>query len=177
MPNYSKAIVYKLCCKDVQITDIYIGSTCNFSKRKNAHKTDCNNEKSEKYNLKLYQFIRQNGGFGNWSIIQIEAYECNNKRELEQYERYHIEKLKPALNHQIPTRTDKEYRDQNKEQKKEYYEQNKEIIAEKRKDYYEENKDKIKEKIKEKIVCDCGSEVTIGNLSRHQRSKKHLSSV
>ena len=27
--DYSKSVIYKLCCKDPTITDIYIGSTTN----------------------------------------------------------------------------------------------------------------------------------------------------
>ena len=169
MPDYSKAIVYKLCCKDIQITDIYIGSTCNFSRRKCAHKHDCNNEKYQTFNLKVYQFIRQNGGFENWDMIQIEAYpECTTKRELEQYERFHIEQLRPLLNCNIPTRTVQErciinkeiiaekqkgYYKQNKknliEYQKEYREQNKEILVEKSKKYREQNKEIISKKNKE----------------------------
>ena len=41
--DYSKTIIYKLCCKDINITDIYVGHTTNFIKRKNEHKSDCNN--------------------------------------------------------------------------------------------------------------------------------------
>ena len=189
MPDYSKAIVYKLCCKDIQITDIYIGSTCNFSRRKCAHKHDCNNEKYQTFNLKVYQFIRQNGGFENWDMIQIEAYpECTTKRELEQYERFHIEQLRPLLNCNIPTRTVQErciinkeiiaekqkgYYKQNKknliEYQKEYREQNKEIIVEKNKKYYEKNK--------EKFVCECGSEIIKSYLARHKKTKRHLLSM
>ena len=39
--------------------------------------------------------------------------------ELEKQERYYIEMLKPSLNITIPQRTDKEYRDDNKEHLKE----------------------------------------------------------
>jgi hypothetical protein len=208
MPDYSKAVVYKLCCKDVQIKDIYIGSTCNFSRRKCLHKNFCNNEKNKAYNLKVYQFIRDNGGFGFWDMIQVEAYpDCTNKKELGQYERYHIEELKPALNCRIPTRTKKEYYCDNKEiileQHKGYYEKNKDKILEKHKEYCDQNKDKIfeinkkyreqnkdkiseyykekyvqnKDKILEKIVCECGSEVAKSSLSRHKKTKKHLSII
>jgi len=182
MPDYSKAIVYKLCCKDMNITDIYVGSTCNFSRRKCHHKNACNNEKHISFNLKVYQFIRENNGFDNWTMTQIEAYpECTNKRELGQFERYHIEQLKPALNCQIPTRTRKERDIDNKEilkeKNKQYREQNKEIITEKNKDYYEQNREKLLEKNKEKIVCECGSEITKTCVIRHKKSKKHLASI
>jgi len=53
---------------------------------------------------------------------------------------------------------------------KEYYEANKEKILEKQKEYYEANK----EKISEKYTCECGSTLTIGKKSRHEKTKKHL---
>ena len=34
MPQYENAVVYKLCCDDPEMTDIYVGSTCNFKVRK-----------------------------------------------------------------------------------------------------------------------------------------------
>jgi len=177
MVNYSKGIVYKLCCKDVQIKEIYIGSTTNFRRRKNDHKTNCNNEKNKKYNLKVYQFIRDNGGFDNWTMVQIEEYDCSNKRELGQYERFQIEQLKPSLNCYIPTRTHKERYCDNKEilgeRMKEYRKQNNERISERMKEYRKQNK----EKLSEKIVCECGSEVTKHYLSTHKKTKKHLSII
>ena len=38
MPDYSKCCVYKLCCKDPEIEQFYIGSTTNATKRKCDHK-------------------------------------------------------------------------------------------------------------------------------------------
>ena len=36
--DYSKTIIYRIICKDVNIKDIYIGYTTNFSQKKYAHK-------------------------------------------------------------------------------------------------------------------------------------------
>ncbi len=44
MVNYSKGLVYKLCCNDTNIKDIYVGSTTNFIRRKSDHKSACDNE-------------------------------------------------------------------------------------------------------------------------------------
>jgi len=96
--DYSKTIIYKLCCLDQSITDIYIGHTTDFTKRKNAHKSDCNRKKGKGYNYKVYQFIRNNGGFENWSMIQIEEYKCNNKREADARETFWMKELKSTLN-------------------------------------------------------------------------------
>jgi len=149
MPDYSKTIIYKLCCKDTNIKDIYIGSTSNFKLRKFAHKSDCYNISRRHYNYKVYQFIRENGGWENWTMIMVHEYpECENKLQKESKEREYIELLKPSLNMKIPTRTDKEYYQDNKEtlsqKSKEYRDDNKEKIRE----YYENNKETISQKKK-----------------------------
>ena len=72
--DYSKTIIYKICCNDLNVKEIYVGSTCNFIKRKSKHKDSCNNIKSKQYNYKLYQFIRDNQGWENFSMIEIEKY-------------------------------------------------------------------------------------------------------
>ncbi len=43
--DYSKTIIYRIVCKDLSITECYVGHTTNFTKRKCQHKNDCNNEK------------------------------------------------------------------------------------------------------------------------------------
>ena len=118
MPDYSKGLIYKLCCKDTDITDIYIGSTTSLRHRKGRHKYCCNNEKGKDYNYNVYKFIRENGGnWENWDMVLVEYFPCETKLELEKKEREIIEQLKPTLNKNIPTRTDKEYREDNKEKK------------------------------------------------------------
>ena len=112
MPNYSQSSIYKLCCNDAAVTDVYVGSTTNFTKRKCAHKSTCNNINADRYNYYVYQFIRDNGGWDNWSIILVEAYNTTSKRELELRERYWLETLGATLNKRVPTRTEKEYREE-----------------------------------------------------------------
>ncbi len=116
MPDYSKCMIYKLCCKDTSIEDIYIGSTCNFHRRKACHKHSCNNENNHNHNQPVYQFIREHGGFQNWDMIMIQEKAVENKLEKEKLEREYIEKLKPRLNRYIPTRTQKEYYEAHKEE-------------------------------------------------------------
>ena len=38
--DYSNTIIYKIYCNDSSVTDIYIGHTTNFIKRKYQHKKD-----------------------------------------------------------------------------------------------------------------------------------------
>ena len=131
--DYSKTIIYKIVCNDLSVTDFYIGHTTEFRRRRYDHKSNCNNEKSKQFNLPIYKFIREHGGWFSWVMIQIEQYECKNVNEARARERYHIELLKPALNSRTPNRTIKEWFNDNKEQLaeyiKKYYEQNKEIIT------------------------------------------------
>jgi len=153
--DYTKSIIYKLCSKDPNVTDIYVGSTTNFRSRKYDHKSKCNNksETNKKYNLKVYKFIRDNGGFENWEMIMLQEYSCENKKQLQSRERYYIELLKSSLNGQLPTRTQQEYnidnedkiKDYQKEYQKQYYENNKDKILEQNKQYRLDNKDTMKE--------------------------------
>jgi len=147
--DYSKTIIYKLCCKDPTITEIYIGSTTNFSQRKRSHKNSCKCETDNNYNTRKSQFIRANGGFENWSMVQIEEYPCENKRAAELRERYWVEQLQSKLNSNIPFRSSEELKIYNSERHKEYRESNKEQISERNKQYREANKEQISEQRKQ----------------------------
>jgi len=132
--DYSNTIIYKLCCNDINIHDIYIGHTTNFIQRKNKHKSS---SKNIDCNILVYNFIRENGGWDNWSMIQIEEINCNNKREAEARERYWIDLLKSTLNSKNPYAT----LDEKIKQKQDWYEEHKEIILDSMKQHYEENKE------------------------------------
>jgi len=151
--DYSKTIIYKIVCNDLAITDLYVGSTTHFTRRKNEHKCRCNGG-TKKSEYKIYQTIRNNGGWLNWTIVQIEEFPCANGNEARARERYWIEELSAKLNIVIPTRSksewEMEYYKQNKNTKlKEWRELNKDKIKEVKKKYQEDNKDKLKEHKKE----------------------------
>ena len=193
MPDYSKCLIYKLCCNDLNIKELYIGSTCNFTRRKNQHKNYCNSEKSKNYNCKVYKFIRDNGGWNNWTMILVEEFSCENKMQKLKRERYWLEELKASLNGTIPGRDEKEYyqihkdkirftaynyKQENKEKillkNKEYREIHKEEIKQKSKEYRKTHKEKINEERKETMTCECGSVVRKDGMRNHKKSKKHL---
>ena len=90
--------VYKIVCRDTNITEFYIGSSMDFDGRKYAHKHYCNNTNSKAYCLPLYMFINVNGGYDNWKYEIIKEYKFINKKELNGNEQYYIDKLKPQLN-------------------------------------------------------------------------------
>tara|TARA_R110000803_G_scaffold50829_1_gene105379 strand:- start:525 stop:1244 length:720 start_codon:yes stop_codon:yes gene_type:complete len=98
--DYSKTVIYKIVCDDDNITDLYVGSTTEFVKRKYQHKNACNNQNNRCYNLKLYETIRENGGWENWRMIEVEKFPCNDKRQAECREEYWRKNLKAELNNQ-----------------------------------------------------------------------------
>ena len=166
--NYDNTMIYKLSCLDPDVTDEYVGHTTNFVNRKSCHKSSCNNINSKSYNLNVYQFIRANGGWSNWSMILVETFSCKNEYEACAKEQYYIKFLHSKLNSNMPNQTKKEYRELNRDtisdKKKEYYELNKDTICDKIKEYKELNKDTICDKRKEyrelnkDILCDKSKE-------------------
>jgi len=146
--KYENTMFYKLCCKDIDITEIYVGHTVNFMDRRKRHKCCCTNMNSDRYNMFVYQYIRENGGWENWSMILIESRSCSGTIEAEKVEREFIESLHAMLKQHIPSRTKKAYREANRDiinkKKKNYYEENKEELQ-KNTFYHEINKDRIKE--------------------------------
>jgi hypothetical protein len=91
--DYSNTIIYKIYCNDTSVTDTYIGYTTNFIKRKYQHKMLCNSNKK----LKIYDTIRNNGGWDNWSMIEIAKYNCKDVTEARIREQEHHDLLKPTL--------------------------------------------------------------------------------
>ena len=104
--------VYMLYCKDTNIKDFYIGYTTDYRTRILNHKYNTYNTDSKKYNIKVYEFIRSNGGWDNWTSKIIEE-DCDIHRE-----KYYYELLQPTLNTYHWGMTMKEYR-------KKYYEYSK----------------------------------------------------
>ena len=97
MPNYANTIIYKLINYDYPDL-IYVGSTTNFTKRKQSHKYRCNNKSINKHELKVYKIIRENGGWHSWTMIQICEYPCETKIEAIREEDRHMQELKAGLN-------------------------------------------------------------------------------
>ena len=145
-------IKHKLDCND---ENIYIGSSCNFNKRKIQHKTSCNNESDTKYNLNIYKYMRDNGGYDNFEFSILRLCEDEDKAERHQLEQSFIDVHRPTLNTNNA----------------------KGLNLEKKKEWLEVNKEKIKKRKVEKIVCDCGSIVSHTNFATHKRSKKHLQNL
>lgn len=98
--DYSNTIIYKISCKDPNITDTYIGHTTNFQQRLLAHKTVCN--KLTTNNLKVYKFIREHGGWENWEMVEIARYNCKGRDEARLKEHEHLLSSNSTLNTNLP---------------------------------------------------------------------------
>ena len=96
--DYSNTIFYKIYCKDSAIDDLYIGHTTNFVQRKHAHKQGCTNNKSSSYNCKLYQTMRDNMGWDNWTMEIIAFHNCDNLYAAKKLEQSYFEDYKATLN-------------------------------------------------------------------------------
>jgi hypothetical protein len=168
--------IYKITCKN-DSNDLYIGSTKDFRKRLNKHKSDCYNENCKHYNYNLYQVIRANGGWQNWAMEIIEDVEVESKDDAEIIEEEYRVKLNANLN------TIKCFRsyEEKLEQHRNWYENNREEHLEKSRKWYENNREKVLEKARnwreehgsKKCECDCGGKYTLQHKTRHERTNKH----
>jgi len=142
--------VYKLFNPDCE--DFYIGSTVNMKARRRRHKDACNNHNNIRHNLRLYQYIRSNGGYQNWQYQTLEYIQNSiNIKELHGVERKYIEELKPSLNCSIPNRTKAEYRI--------------------------DKKDEIRAQQDKKHQCECGGKYTTAHRARHFKTMKHQNHI
>ena len=96
--DYSNTIIYKITCKDTNIKDIYVGHTTNFVQRKHAHKQSCINDKSFNYKCKLYEVIRNNGGWQNWKMEIVNFFNCLDHYEARKKEQEYFLSLNATLN-------------------------------------------------------------------------------
>ena len=170
--NYSKCVIYKITCCDENVLECYVGHTTNFIDRKYRHKSGCKTK-----TLKLYQMIRENGGWQNWIMTPICEYPCENHiQACIKEEECRIE-LEAKLNMIKCFNTYNQYYTEHKEQiderMKKWREANKEQIAKYKKEYCKTHKKQISEKMNKKNNCECGGKYTHCHKLIHERTKKH----
>ena len=198
MVNYSEGKIYKIVS---DLTDeMYIGSTTEkyLSSRLNGHKYQyrlgINNTKSG--DILKYPDAR---------IVLIENFGCSTQNGLEAREYFqikeHIKQNINVVNKHMPTRTQKEYYEDNKEailskcieyrathkdQLKEYWknyrETHKEVKAARDQAYRENNRDDVLEKKREyeqrPWTCDvCNQSMKLGSRNKHLKSTRHINKV
>jgi hypothetical protein len=170
---YSKAVIYKLYCKNITVLEFYIGSAKNKIKREQKHKNAWNNENGDEYDKKAYKFIRENGGMDNWIFEVIEEYPCDNKIELVIRERYHYDLLNPELNMIRPYISEEERKEGCRNYSEKRYKDNREEKLKRNAKHYKDNRKEIRKQQNQKFTCDCGKEYTQSNRLRHCDSKRH----
>jgi hypothetical protein len=150
--------------------NVYIGSTTKtLNQRLSQHKCDYKNYLNGRCYRTSFEIIKNN----DYRIELIKYVIYKDKIELHQRERYYIEN-DICVNHRLPSRTKKEYCNNNKEYKKiydkEYRVDNKEYIKEQKKEYYKERKN-IEYK------CECGSSINQYQKQRHFKTLKHINFI
>jgi len=163
MEDYSNGKIYKLYSVSNEDLAYYGSTNRNLNERLREHINDYKNNRGCTSKKVI--------AAGDYKIELIENYPCNSNTELERKEGEYTKNNK-CVNKVIPCRTQKEWREDNKEkiakqkkiwnevnkekiieQKKEWhkknYKDNKEQLLEKSKKYRENNKEKIAEKKKE----------------------------
>ena len=138
---------YEIKCFNPEITDTYIGHTTNFNQRMCSHK--CQSKNNKKY--KLYQVIRDNGGFLNWKMSVIEVKQFNNKDEARLHEQKIIIERNPTLNINNAIINDEErkayiksYKEANKEKLKIYHEEYRKANRHRAQQYRDEHKEETR---------------------------------
>jgi hypothetical protein len=145
---------YQIVPKDKSIDLKYNGQTTDFERRKYQHTRSCVNPNHKTYNYKIYQKIREQGGFDNFEFVILEIHLVNDMSEARIREQYWYNLLESNMNGCNPLQTSKEWL----------------------KKYRQTNKYKEYNKIyhRQKITCECGLIISRGSTLFHKKSKKHI---
>lgn len=146
--KYSQGKIYKL--ENSIDGEFYVGST---TQTLSSRRTNHISHKKALNRSPLYTHLVRIGAT-DITLTLIEDYPCETRLQLEERERYWIETLKPSLNHNIPTRTRKEYRDTDKAKwvkyNKDYVTQNHERLTQNMKTYNSQYREKNREDLKQR---------------------------
>ncbi len=182
--GFIDALIYKIT--DLTNEKFYIGSSKHeLDCRLKGHKNDYKRFKKGRVHYCTSFEILEND---NYKVEVIEQSPCNNKKELVRREGHYIRKAKQeggkCVNKYIPGRTDKEYRETNREKlkvrSKKYRESNPDKANATCKKYRESNPEKVKATQKKYyeansyyIDCECGRSVMKRGLTQHKKSQIH----
>jgi len=92
-----KCYIYKIQNNN-DPNQFYIGSTLNLSRRKSHHKKNVRNKVGKLYWTKLYLYIRNNGGWDNFTFTKLHEIDILLLSEATEFEQSIIDELKPTLN-------------------------------------------------------------------------------
>ena len=157
MPEYKCSKIYKIV--DKTNDNQYYGATTEptlarrLAKTVQDYKTYLN---GNRHNCCVYQILENN----NYEIILVEKFPCNSKDELHAQLAKHIRENE-CINKVVLGRTRKEYREDNKE-----------VLKEKRHEYYEQVR-KHSDSYKLTYCKSCKTNIQNQNLKAHISSKTH----
>ena len=153
--DYNNGKIYTI--RSHQTEDIYIGSTCSpLHKRLYFHKTNLKSwNKTNKRYMTSFEIMKYDDAY----IELLEDYPCPSKTHLNRREGRFIRNM-DCVNKFVAGRTKSEYYQDNKEdiaqyyqdhkeERAQYYQDNKEDISQHKKQYYQDNKEKILEYARE----------------------------
>jgi hypothetical protein len=138
--DYSKMVIYKIE-HNTNKELVYVGSTTNFRARKCHHKNGSINPNNKNYDLKVYQMIRDNGGWEAFQMLEVKKFPCLDGNEAHAEE----EKCRIELKANLNTNKAHKTKEEEQERLKKYREENQEHIKEIDKAYREKNQEQIKE--------------------------------
>jgi hypothetical protein len=114
--DFSNCYIYHIIKMEVVH---YVGSTSNMNSRKSSHKYKCGTEHNKNYNLDIYKYIRDHGGFDNFQMIPIRKLEnVKNKTDLLIAERLEMENFTGLKNMRDSYTTKEESLEKNREWQK-----------------------------------------------------------
>ena len=105
------------------------------------------------------RYIKYPNGYDG-KVYSQQYYQDNKKEKLQYQQQYRKDNI-----------------EQIKQKEKQYREYNKEELKQKKNQYYQHNKEELKQKRMQKITCLCGSVIRSGDISRHEKTQKHLNNM
>jgi hypothetical protein len=149
--DYSNCYLYHIKDKDGIVH--YVGSTSNMNSRKSGHRHSCNNENCKNYNLDIYRYIRDKGGFDNFEIIPIKKIEnVSNKTDLLIAEQEEMNKFSGLKNKIGSYRTEEEHIEISRKASREWKKKNPDYHQREDPQKRRETEKKYREAHKEKYI-------------------------
>ena len=172
MPNYNNTVIYMIYKPNSDLKT-YVGHTTNFKVRLRLHRSRYNRKGSMHCDTPLYNYMRENGQFDEWTFEIITEYPCNSKREAEKKEQYFIDLFKSELNSMSAYTSSEDSIIRKEKYRKVYYNNHKEELLSKMKIYRDTHKEEINKKKRERIKCEiCGFFSARSDISSHKKSIK-----
>jgi len=159
-PAINDYTFYKIVNINCDLDLCYVGSSCNMKLRARKHKYNCNNIESNRHHLKLYTTIREHGGWEEFKIVELGYREQITLIQAHMVEEEYRIGEKANLNMNICFRSDEYIKIYEERNKKEWNDNNRELINTRRKE--------------RRVVCECGAEIRKDQLKHHLTSQKHI---